>query len=46
LRSLEESGFCLVIVGAGVGLERPEAASIQSAIREHRALMGLAEFDV
>lgn len=46
LRSLEESGFCLVIVSAGAGLERPEAASIQSAIREHRALMGLAEFAV
>jgi hypothetical protein len=44
--SLEESGFCLVIVGAGVGLERPKAAAIQSAIREHRVLMGLAEFNV
>jgi hypothetical protein len=46
LESLEDSGFCLMIVGAGVGLERPKAASIQSAIRERRALMGLAEFDV
>jgi hypothetical protein len=46
LKSLEESGFCLMIVGAGVGLERPKAAAIQSAIREHRALMGLAEFNV
>lgn len=46
LESLEESGFCLVIVGSGVGLERPKAVAIQSAIREHRALMGLAEFDV
>jgi hypothetical protein len=46
LGSLEESGFCMMIVGAGVGLERPEAASIQVAIREHRALMGLVEFDV
>jgi hypothetical protein len=46
LESLEESGFCLVIVGAGVGLQRPRAAAIQSAMREHRALMGLAEFDV
>jgi len=45
-RSLEESGFCLVIVSAGAGLERPAAESVQSAIREHRALMGLAEFDV
>lgn len=46
LHSLEESGFCLVIVSAGARLQRPEAASIQSAIREHRALMGLAEFAV
>jgi hypothetical protein len=46
LESLEESGFCLLIVGAGVGLERPGATAIQRAIREHRALMGLAEFDV
>jgi hypothetical protein len=46
LQSLEETGFCLVIVGAGVGLERPDATAIQSAIRERRALMGLAEFDV
>ncbi len=46
LESLEESGFCLAIVGAGVGLERPTTAAIQSAIRERRALMGLAEFDV
>jgi hypothetical protein len=46
LESLEESGFCLMIVGAGVGLERPEAAAVQAAIREHRALMGLAEFTV
>jgi hypothetical protein len=46
LRSLEESGFCMLIVGAGVGLERPSAAAIQAAIREHRALMGLVEFDV
>ncbi|MBV9197502.1 MAG: hypothetical protein JO168_25500 [Solirubrobacterales bacterium] len=46
LGSLEESGFCMMIVGAGVGLELPRAASIQAAIREHRALMGLVEFDV
>lgn len=45
LESLRESGFCLLIVGAGVGLESPTAAAIQRAIREHRALMGLAEFD-
>ncbi len=46
LESLQESGFCLLIVGAGIGLERPDAAEIQRAIREHRALIGLAEFDV
>jgi hypothetical protein len=46
LESLEESGFCMMIVGAGIGLERPQAAAIQSAIRESRAMMGLAEFDV
>jgi hypothetical protein len=44
--SLRESGFCLLIVGAGLGLARPGASQIQAAIRQHRALMGLAEFDV
>jgi hypothetical protein len=46
LESLGESGFCLLIVGAGIGLDRPGAAAIQRAIRERRALMALAEFDV
>jgi hypothetical protein len=46
LESLLQSGFCLLIVGAGMGLRSPEAAAIQRAIRERRALMGLAEFDV
>jgi hypothetical protein len=46
LESLHESGFSLLIVGAGLGLERPQADAIQRAIREGRALMGLAEFDV
>jgi hypothetical protein len=46
LESLKESGFCLLIVGAGIGLSRPTAPSIQRAIREGRALMGLAEFDL
>lgn len=41
--SLEESGFCLLVVGAGIGLDRPAAASIQRALRERRALIGLAE---
>jgi hypothetical protein len=46
LQALEDSGFCLLIVGAGIGLESPAADAIQQAIREHRALMGLAEFDL
>lgn len=46
LQALEDSGFCLLIVGAGIGLERPATGEIQRAIREHRALMGLAEFDL
>ncbi len=46
LDSLRESGFCLLIVGAGIGLERPGAAAIQAAIRERRALLGLAEYEV
>jgi hypothetical protein len=46
LDSLDDSGFCLLIVGAGIGLSHPTAASIQRAIREGRALMGLAEVDL
>ena len=46
LAALEDSGFCLLIVGAGIGLDRPSASAIQDAIRGHRALMGLAEFDL
>ena len=46
MESVEESGFCLLIVGAGIGLDRPVATSVQRAIRERRALMGLAEFDL
>lgn len=45
LHVLDESGFCLLIVGAGIGLERPRAPLIQCAIRERRALMGLAEYE-
>ena len=44
--ALRESGFCLLIVGAGIGLDRPAADGIQRAIRERRALMGLAEFEL
>lgn len=46
LDRLEESGFCLLIVGAGIGLDQPAATAIQRAIRDRRALMGLAEFDL
>ena len=46
LAALQESGFCLLIVGAGIGLDRPATEAIQRAIREHRALMGLAEFEL
>jgi hypothetical protein len=45
LESLEDSGFCLLIVGAGIGLERPAPPAIQRAMREGRALMGFSEFD-
>ena len=46
MAALQESGFCLLIVGAGIGLDRPATDAIQRAIREHRALMGLAEFEL
>jgi hypothetical protein len=46
LESLRESGFCLLIVGSGIGLRTPTAAGIQEAIRDHRALLGLSETDV
>lgn len=46
LTALQESGFSLLIVGAGIGLDRPATDGIQRAIREHRALMGLAEFEL
>jgi hypothetical protein len=43
LDSLEESGFCLLIVGAGIGLQKPAVSSIQQALRERRALVGFVE---
>ena len=46
LGSLRESGFCLLIVGSGIGLGRPTAVGIQEAIRDHRALLGLSETDI
>ena len=46
MEALEDSGFCLLIVGGGIGLDRPAPSAIQAAIRERRALMGLAEFEL
>jgi hypothetical protein len=44
MERLAASGYGLLIVGADLGLERPNVESIQRAIRADRALMGLAEF--
>lgn len=44
--SLQDTGFCLLIVGAGIGLRRPGAPAIQRAIRECRALMGMVEYEL
>jgi hypothetical protein len=43
--TLAETGFCLLIVGAGLELELPSAGAIQRAIRAGHALMGLVEFE-
>jgi hypothetical protein len=45
LETLRESGFCLLIVGAQLGLDEPGAQAIQRAIRAGHALLGLVEFD-
>ncbi|MCW3003100.1 MAG: hypothetical protein JWQ20_2398 [Conexibacter sp.] len=44
MERLAQSGYGLLIVGADLGLGRPGAGSIQRAIRDDRALMGLVEF--
>jgi hypothetical protein len=46
VESLTWSGFCVLIVGAGIGLDRPGTLAIRGAIRERRALMGMVEFAV
>jgi len=45
MEALRASGFALLIVGAHLGLRKPSAGNVQSAIRAGRALMGLVEFD-
>jgi hypothetical protein len=44
MERLADTGYALLIVGADLGLGRPSAESIQRAIRDDRALMGLVEF--
>ena len=43
--ALRASGYCLLIVGSGLGLERPGRERIQHALRSGGAIMGLVEFD-
>jgi hypothetical protein len=43
--ALRASGFCLLIVGAGLGLERPGTERIQQALRSGHAVMGLVPLD-
>jgi hypothetical protein len=43
--AMRSSGYCLLIVGAGLGLTQPGSESIQHALRSGDAIMGLVEFD-
>jgi hypothetical protein len=43
--ALRASGYCLLILGTELGLERPSTERIQRALRSGRAVMGLVEFD-
>lgn len=45
LEALDDSGFCLLIVGAGLSVDHPGAEAVQAAIRARRAMMGLVECD-
>ena len=45
LEAARESGFCLLIVGAQLRLDKPGAEAIQLAIRAGHALLGFVEFD-
>jgi hypothetical protein len=43
--AMRSSGYCLLIVGSGLGLAQPGSESIQHALRSGDAIMGLVEFD-
>jgi hypothetical protein len=43
--ALRASGYCLLIVGSDLGLERPGSERIQRALRSGGAIMGLVAFD-
>lgn len=43
--ALRTSGYCLLIVGSGLGLDRAGSERIQHALRSGGAIMGLVEFD-
>jgi hypothetical protein len=44
LEAASASGYCLLLVGSGLGLSMPAADQVQAAMRCGRAVMGLAEF--
>jgi hypothetical protein len=44
LEAARTSGYCLLLVGSGLGLRTPATDRIQAAMRSGRAVMGLAEF--
>ena len=43
--ALRASGYCLLIVGSELGLDRPGRERIQRALRSGAAILGLVEFD-
>jgi hypothetical protein len=44
LEAVRASGYCLLLVGSALELQRPSPAHIQAAMRSGHAVMGLAEF--
>jgi len=44
LERVRRSGYCLLLVGSGLGLSTPATDRIQAAMRSGRAVMGLAAF--
>jgi hypothetical protein len=44
LEAARTSGYCLLLVGSGLGLRTPATDRIEAAMRSGRAVMGLAEF--